>query len=338
MTVNKSKSSKKNKPKQQLESQQSKEIEKKSVEGDSYSDDDEDLFDLAEKWANSQQETKEKKGDDDEVDIQKKDSGNAKTRKKLLCNPIDRTTDGNLALPDKNYELGSSLNDRRGNKFSLHVTNLPYNSAKEDIMQAFLERGCKITSTRLVYNYHTSRRENEKKKTKPANSNGFTGVAFVDVADEKSYKLGLDMDKTMWGQDSNDNEKNFGRGWKRRRINVRPTKTKEELAQIIAQTRLKVAEQKQKQGGGKEDDVEKQSLRVEKDTEQKQGHATTTKFKRSKRKASEASDSPEKKRKLEQDDAASPPKKKKQNDDDKKITKKERAKRAAISRTKNMTK
>lgn len=335
MTVNKSKSSKKNTPKQQPESQQSKEIEKKSVEVDSDSDDDEDLFDLAEKWANSQQETKEKKGDDDEVDIQKKDSGNAKTRKKLLSNPIDRTTDGNLALPDKNYELGSSLNDRRGNKFSLHVTNLPYNAAKEDIMQAFLERGCKITSTRLVYNYHTSRRENEKKKTKPANSNGFTGVAFVDVADETSYKLGLDMDKTMWGQDSNDNEKNFGRGWKRRRINVRPTKTKEELAQIVAQTRLKVAEQKQKQGGGKEDDVEKQSLRVEKDIEQKQGHETTSKFKRSKRKAS---DTPEKKRKLDKDDAGSTPKKNKQNNEDKKLTKKERAKRAAILRTKKITK
>lgn len=300
---------------------------KKNAELDSDDDDDDDeLFNLAQKWADSQG-TKGQKGGDEAVapTKSKKDKQHTvkKRRKSIEANATGTTQECNLSSES------NGLKNKPRKQCSLHITNLPYNATKEEIVQAFSNKGCRVISTRLVYNYHTSRRGYDKSKTKTTNSNGFTGVAFVDLADGKSYKLGLEMDKMIWGSqsDADENDQKFGRGWKRRRINVRPTKTKEELAQIVAQTKLKLAAQKQDR---KEEHGDKQTLSVEKYTGHNQGRDSSS---------GKARRSPEKKRKLDKnDDPSSSKKKKKQKSEERKLTKKDRAKKAAILRSKKITK
>ncbi len=172
-------------------------------------------------------------------------------------------------------------------KFSLHVTNLPYTATKNDIIKIFTDHGCKVTSTRLVYNYHKTTPLHGNANTKksrlksqsdlpPLPSDGFTGVAFIDLVDQVSFENGLKLDKASWskaisnskgtrrttGKSSNDKNKNDtdngtavisgGGKWggKNRRMNVRPTRTKEELANIVKRTKEKLAnarEQENKQ-------------------------------------------------------------------------------------------
>lgn len=336
MPFDKSKKSKRTKTQKDLETHpQPEEKDKKNVveaESDVDSDsDDEELFDLAQKWAVSQ----ETKGNNGVVKVPShvEDEKTAKKKQKNIA------SDATGGIKDSNLFCESTTTSsiegtRQRNQFSLHVTNLPYNATKEEIVQTFVEKGCRVISTRLVYNYHTSKRDNEKKKTKVTNSNGFTGVAFVDVADERSYKLGLEMDKGIWGQShDHENDQQFGRGWKRRRINVRPTKTKDELAQIVAQTKLKLAAQKQVRQEG---DDEKQPLSQDKQTGSKQGQDSSSKNNAK----CKALHSPEKKRKRDNNNEPSSltKKKKKPKTEEKKLTKKERAKKAAILRTKKIAK
>jgi hypothetical protein len=137
------------------------------------------------------------------------------------------------------YPSNFNNSTNKNHVYSLHITNLPYNATKPEIMRYFMQKGCDISSTRLVYNHHVSRGD---KKMLP--KSGFTGVAFIDFENEESYNKALEMDKQPWideNDSSKDHEKNDGRGWRRRRINVRPTKTKEELAQIVENTKQRLA-------------------------------------------------------------------------------------------------
>ena len=86
---------------------------------------------------------------------------------------------------------------------SFHLTSLPYEATKRQISSFFVEHGCDVVSCRMV------RKEGS-----------FTGVAFLDVLDEKSALAALTI------------HQNFV--FLGRKINVRPTGTKEDLKRIVA--------------------------------------------------------------------------------------------------------
>ena len=89
------------------------------------------------------------------------------------------------------------------------MTQLPY-SVNKDHIRAFFEKvGCVIKSCRVVLK-----------------SGKFTGVAFIDVMDKKSVELGVTLHRSLFRD---------------RKINVRPTVTQDELAQIGAERERHVA-------------------------------------------------------------------------------------------------
>ena len=105
--------------------------------------------------------------------------------------------------------------------YSVHITQLPYEATVREVRSLFEESGCTITSTRFVYGRDTRKGHSEQ---------SFRGVAFCDFSDKKSFDNALKLDKTTFP----------GHG---RRMNVRPTKTHEELADIV-EKREKMLEEK----------------------------------------------------------------------------------------------
>mmetsp|Transcript_6798 Transcript_6798/g.12615 ORF Transcript_6798/g.12615 Transcript_6798/m.12615 type:complete len:208 (-) Transcript_6798:108-731(-) len=90
---------------------------------------------------------------------------------------------------------------------SIHLSQLPFDISKAKIAAHLEEHGVKISEA------HGVRFCYEK------DSGDFTGVAFIDVVDEKSFKSALKLHRQRFGG---------------RLINVRPTKTKNELVGIVA--------------------------------------------------------------------------------------------------------
>lgn len=119
----------------------------------------------------------------------------------------------------KQYEPSPGIRQRRESSWSLHLTQVSYDASDYDIRSYFSSQGCLVSSVRLVYD----RDEGGKRK--------FRGVAFVDVADEGSFQRGLELHRT----------KILGRA-----INVRPTKSREELNNIVEATQAKVSALMQK--------------------------------------------------------------------------------------------
>mmetsp|Transcript_14635 Transcript_14635/g.40671 ORF Transcript_14635/g.40671 Transcript_14635/m.40671 type:complete len:321 (+) Transcript_14635:143-1105(+) len=109
--------------------------------------------------------------------------------------------------------------------YSLHITQLPYDSTDFDLRKLFAEHGCTVTSIRLVYDHDTDGRKTL-----------FRGVAFVDVLDSQSYETALKL-----------HHKTSIRG---RRLNVRPCRSKGELAEIVARTQELVKEKIRQQRSG----------------------------------------------------------------------------------------
>jgi len=102
--------------------------------------------------------------------------------------------------------------------YSLHITQLPYDSTEFDLRKLFAEHGCsKIKSIRLVYDHDT-----RGQKTV------FRGVAFIDLLDSNSYEVALKL-----------HHKTSIRG---RKLNIRPCRSKEELAEIVSRTKELVQE------------------------------------------------------------------------------------------------
>ena len=108
-----------------------------------------------------------------------------------------------------------STTDRKN--FSLHLTKVPFDATQTTIRYAFTEKNCNVTSVRLVYDTDPKTRERT-----------FRGVAFVDFADETSFNAGLKLHNTA-----------FLGG--KRKVNVRPTKTRSELSEIVKKTEERVA-------------------------------------------------------------------------------------------------
>ena len=176
---------------------------------------------------------------------------------------------------------------------SLHVTQLPFDANDLDIRKLFAEKGCVATSIRLVYD-----RDEQGRKTVSR------GVCFVDVADAKSYKIALEMHR-----------KCSIRG---RKLNIRPTRSREELSDIVSRTRDAVKEKirQQLEGGlGVKPDVAGIPGKKKNNTDA----ASAEKKRRNKEKKKEKKQNSKRK----QDGEKAPVKRGK-------LTKKERNRRAAI--------
>ena len=182
--------------------------------------------------------------------------------------------------------------DQDKSTFSLHLTQLSFDTKEYDIRTLFEKNSCIVTSVRKVYD----RSGNEKT---------FRGVAFVDVSDKKSYDTALALDRRVL----------LGR-----RINVRPTKTKEELADIVERTKELVAEKIRKEkerqdaakvkGGPTKDDEAKEQKVPRGNGRKRDGDSAVGKKDKRPRKASSEVET--------------------KADADRKLTKQERNRRAAI--------
>ena len=215
--------------------------------------------------------------------------------------------------------------------FSLHLTKVPFDATQSTIRCAFIEKNCRITSVRLVYD--TDQKSRERK---------FRGVAFVDLEDEASYNIGLKQHNTA-----------FLGG--KRRVNVRPTKTRNELSEIVKKTEERVAaliaRSKEKKRAREEEEGEKDSSdggaakpkkrkhnkNKKKGTSTGEGKSEETKtgHDNSKNQSKKHESSPRKsdeetktKRRKSKDSEE------KKSDGSPKLTKKQRAQKAAIIRTK----
>ena len=106
--------------------------------------------------------------------------------------------------------------------YSVHITQLPYEATVREVRSLFEESGCTITSTRFVYGRDTRKGHSEQ---------SFRGVAFCDFSDKTSFDNALKLNKSLFP----------GHG---RRMNVRPTKTREELADIVEKREKMLDEKK----------------------------------------------------------------------------------------------
>ncbi len=298
-------------------------------DGDNDSESDsEDLFDAAAQWAQMKEDEDDEDHDHDDTSGTNSKIGkkrrNETSKKEKQQTTLQQSSSFNPSAPYNPASI-SPVRERKTQRasYSLHITNLPYDATQLSIHKAFTAKGCKVMSTRPVFSYHVSRKDKELKSKGQAQGpkNGFTGVAFIDVADEESYKKALDMDKMVWvkdGEKGEEEDSKKGRGWRRRRINVRPTRTKEELADIVSRTKEKLEKQKEAK---KED-------------------------RRNSRSSESANDIPARKRYKKDDGTGKSTKRQLGKDDEKdenkpkrhkpkgKLTKKERARKAAILQSK----
>ena len=172
------------------------------------SDDDEDLLAAASLWAQNEEDEKINQSEPPASAKNGKLSGDKESGDRL-SGPSHSTT----TKITKQHTTTSSVSQT----YSLHLTKVPYAATQTDIRFAFGQKGCNITSIRLVYD-----------RDQKTGEKHFRGVAFVDLADEKSYKRGLEFH----------NKPFLGSG---RKVNVRPTRTKNELSEIVRKTEEKVA-------------------------------------------------------------------------------------------------
>jgi len=149
--------------------------------------------------------------EDEEVEQEKKSKKAKKKKEEKAAAP---NKDNNGAQEDEWLTPDSVT-------YSVHITQLPYEATVREVRSLFEESGCTITSTRFVYGRDTRKGHSEQ---------SFRGVAFCDFSDKKSFDNALKLDKTTFP----------GHG---RRMNVRPTKTHEELADIV-EKREKMLEEK----------------------------------------------------------------------------------------------
>lgn len=183
-------------------------------------DDDELLMAAARQWAASANDS----GEDDSSpkkneEKKSKQSKNSKKKKKEKKSKRDKTKEGSETSVAKVVEQAPENTEQNTTRqvYSLHLTKVPYEATQTDIRCAFGEKGCYVTSVRLVYDHDSSSGERN-----------FRGVAFVDLADEASFQKGLELHGTKF----------LG---SRHKINVRQTKTKGELSEIVRKTQEKVA-------------------------------------------------------------------------------------------------
>jgi hypothetical protein len=189
-------------------------------------DDDDELLAAAAMWA----------GDEDGDITSNIQSSSEKDNRKNDSSISLKTTETTLPAPPF----------QRKQVYSLHITQLPYDSTEFDLRKLFAEHGCSITSIRLVYDRDTQ-----------GNKTVFRGVAFIDMYDSNSYEVALRL-----------HHRTSIRG---RKLNVRPCRSKEELAEIVERTKELVTEKIRHQrmlerGGGDDGGVASSSNKTDKKT------------------------------------------------------------------------
>ena len=179
--------------------------------------------------ANQQQVAKSDDDDDDLLaaaaqwaDNEEKVTG--KTEMDPTNKKKDRKQQGNEPAHQDIDEAASVL-QQPPPTLSLHITQLPFDSSEMDLRKFFAQHGCQCTSIRLVYD-----RDVQGRKTV------FRGVAFVDLADVESYNTALKL--------------NHKASIRSRKLNIRPTRSKQELADIVTKTREIVQEKIRRQRTG----------------------------------------------------------------------------------------
>ena len=174
-------------------------------------EDDELLMEAAGQWAASKQNKSKKKSKSEKSKKEKKDKKSTKDKPIGELDTLPEKVEGTQEKADQ-----SNSNNTTQQVFSLHLTKVPYEATRTDLRYALREKGCNVTAVRFVYDHKSS---GEK---------SFRGVAFVDLADEASFKKGLELHGTKF----------LGN---RHNVNVRPTKSKGELSEIVRKTQEKVA-------------------------------------------------------------------------------------------------
>ncbi|KAL7473885.1 hypothetical protein ACHAXS_014379 [Conticribra weissflogii] len=201
------------------------------------SDEEEDdafLMEAAEQWATQTHDENEdevdNKGSKNSEDGASKESVSEqkKKKKKKSKTPlkVEKVLKTEGSAQTKRHEKQSTTSPENTSPlklttpqtFSLHLTKIPYTTTQSIIRFAFLQKGCHVTSIRLVYDTNQSTGEKH-----------FRGVAFVDLADEISFQKGLEFHQTAF----------LGGG---RKVNVRVTRSKGELSEIVKRTEQKVAD------------------------------------------------------------------------------------------------
>ncbi|KAL3924976.1 MAG: hypothetical protein SGILL_000714 [Bacillariaceae sp.] len=169
-------------------------------------DDEDDLLAAAAMWAESEEPAGDTKSD-----------AAANNRK-------DRP-----GVDQRTQQEEHSSSSQQQQSFSLHITQLPFDTSDLDLRKFFSEHGCTCTSIRLVYD-----------RDMQGNKTVFRGVAFVDLSDAGSYETALKL-----------NHKASIRG---RKLNIRPTRSKQELADIVNRTKELVQEKIRLQRSGEAGD------------------------------------------------------------------------------------
>ena len=171
------------------------------------------------KWKKLTAKKREKPNKDSKDDVTSATPSGARKREESESEEEEALLAAAALWARRDTDEGSDQAQGENVTFSIHLTQLSYDTKEYDIRTLFEKHGCVLTSVRKVYDRSGS------EKT-------FRGVAFVDVADKKSYDMALALDRRVL----------LGR-----RINVRPTKTKEELANIVERTKELVAEKIRKE-------------------------------------------------------------------------------------------
>jgi RNA recognition motif-containing protein len=200
------------------------------VDHDEKDDDEDDYWILKEaaEWATTSEKNAQKNRSFLKMTIES-ESNKAATSTKDVVTPIvgnenDKSKRHQHEVSSEPFQSVLSPPSYHKGLYSLHVTQISYNATENDIRQHFVEAGCiGIQSIRLVYDF-----SQKNLTTKATQKKTFRGVAFVDLSDEQSYEYSL--------------QKLNGSLLLSRKINVRPVKSKMELANIVQQTRTIVSE------------------------------------------------------------------------------------------------
>lgn len=187
------------------------------------SDEDEELLLAASEWAESStQNDQVEESNSNGVSDQQSKSTNKYTskndKKEISDTSSSRNNEDSAAASKDTISKSMHTNSTQQQQtYSLHMTKVPYTATQTDIRFAFGQKGCNITSIRLVYD-----------RDQKTGERHFRGVAFVDLADEKSYNKALEFH----------NKPFLGKGLK---VGVRPTVPKSQLSDIVRKTEEKVA-------------------------------------------------------------------------------------------------
>lgn len=259
-------------------------------------DDDEDLLEAAAaSWAASAHVT----ADPQQSSNKHVDDGRTKTKDRppkgnAIMSNLMSIQQQQIYLSQAGTKSRNKLRSSDRDSFSLHITQLPYTCTEMDIREVFGKIGCSssIIDIRMVYDNKplpSSESKNQPAQTSTKITKKFRGVAFVDLSDAGAYAMAMEElhNKAKVGD---------------RVINVRPVKTKEELAVIVQATkesvRKQILEEKtRKLEENQKDDTKKTGKSIDKNNKKRKSDQSLPR--------SDGSNKKMKKKKTQQDDKGS---------------------------------